>query len=228
MQSKSNGSQLIKLLDVYSDCWACAAVIKDPGLLKSDPLNPRMFKALCPSCKNETRRLPFPESSIRSVFEMIAECADMSKPILVLILVRTTYETMVENFVYRLLERSHCPDDICDSVINSTEHRGKASMIENLTGAKIGKLAKEMKFKTYFKTLEYINHKRNSFLHTGKVHKTGVKKIGELSYPGKVELDMDDIRTALGFAKDTIHFFAKLYTKFGEWAPIESPWFDEH
>jgi len=165
---------------------------------------------------------PYPASEIRPVFEMIVECAKLERPILVLTLVCTVYEIMVDGFLYRLLERRHCDPNICYAVVDIMEHRHKLDMIEELTYKKIGELAKEMKFTRFPKKFRQIKAKRNSFLHTGAAHKTVYEKFGKHEIPKTVPLDERDTKEALSFTEDAIHLFRKLYTKYGKWEP--SPW----
>jgi len=133
----------------------------------------------------------------------------------------TAHEAFMENFVFRLLERKNCPPNICDSVLDSTEYRGKVKIIENLIGKRIEKFAKEIKFDEYFVKLQKIKEKRNKFIHTGVVHKKIDKKIGDYTFPEYVDLDTEDLIMAVSFAELTIHFFAKLYTAYGKWEPPE-------
>jgi len=77
-----------------------------------------------------------------------------------------------------------------------------------------------MGFNRFFDTFQNIKKKRNSFIHTGRTHKTLEKKIGTFSIPSEVQLDESDTMEAVGFAEDTVHFFAKLYTEYGKWQPL--------
>jgi len=218
--SEHDLNQLTDTLDIYSDCWSCGAVINDPNLLKPDPLNPGRFRALCPSCKEETTRFEFPPTKLRPLFEMIVECAKLSRPILTLTLACTAYEAMMDGFVYRLLERRNCDEDVCLAFLDLTEHRTKANMIEYLTGRKIEKLAKGMGFRTFFHTLETIRARRNNFIHTGNVHKPVKNNIGAVSIFKEVQLNESDTKRALLFTEKTIHFLAALYTAYGKWHPL--------
>jgi hypothetical protein len=216
--------RIIKALDIHSDCGDCGAVIGDPNLLKPDPLNPGKYQALCPSCKHECMRLPYTTQAVRPIFEMIVECAKLGGPILVLTLVCTLYEIMVDGFLYRLLERRYCDDSVCDGILNIMEHRHKLDMIEELTHKTIGELAKELKFTRFPNNFRQIKSKRNSFLHTGTSHKVVYKKFGKVKMPEYLPLDERDTKEALSFAEDIIYLFAKLYTKYGKWEP--EPWAD--
>ena len=153
--------QLLALLNEYSDCWGCGEVIKDSSLLVPDPLNPGLFRTVCPSCDEETWRSPFPPKELRTIFEMIVECAELDRPILVLVLSCTVYEAMLDGFVFRLFERRHASPEICDAVINATEYRQKLKIIQGLTGKPIKKLTQSAGFKELTRTLEEIKRKRN-------------------------------------------------------------------
>ena len=217
---KERCRELLGLLNKYSDCWGCGEVIKDPNLLVPDPFNPGQFKSFCPTCKRETTRHLFPPKNLTSVFEMIAESAEMNRPILVLVLSCTVFETMVEDLVLRLLEKRHTYPEICEAVIDATDYRSKMRIIETITGKKPKRLAKSAGYDKLMGTLEAIKSKRNSFLHTGvamKVEMVEFKFDKRYTFPKHKELDEEDIKQALDFTIDTINLFAKLYTQFGKY-----------
>lgn len=78
-----------RVLNTYSDCDYCGAVIADENLRKPDILNPGRFRAMCPSCGRETSRVPFPPESEKQLFELMTELAELDnqKHILVMVLI---------------------------------------------------------------------------------------------------------------------------------------------
>ncbi len=193
-------NKLLGMLNIYSDCENCGVVTSDPDLLKPDPWNRGRFKSLCPSCKRETWRSPLISQRLNEVFEMMVQCAEIDRPILVLTLACTIYESMVYNFTYRLLEKENCSVDVCVFVSDSLDFRGSIKLIESMTSKDIKKLAKTLGFESLSKTYQEINQKRNSFLHT--------------AYSG--DLNEKDSIQGLQFAQNLILFFADLYTRYGK------------
>lgn len=216
-----NKNILRKVLDVYSDCHNCGAVIDDPELRKLDPYNPGYFRAVCPSCHQESRRGPFPPDTVKQIFELMADCVDLGRPILVVTLVCAAYEVSVDSFLFRLLERNNCPYDICFSVIESTDYRGKLRLIEELVGKKFKQLSRRNGFPKFFNKLEKMKLKRNRFIHKGEMHKLIDVKIGNYTIKKAAKLDASDIDEAIKFAVDVIGLFAKLFTEYGEFQPLE-------
>jgi hypothetical protein len=153
-------NKLFGILNIYSDCEHCGVVLSDPNLLKPDPYNPGRFKSLCPACKMETWRSPLVYSSLKEVFEMIAQCAEIGRPILVLTLACTAYEMMVDDFAYRLLEKENSSLDVCSFVVDSLELRGKIKLIESMTSKKIKDHAKDLGFDSLSTTYEKTKQKR--------------------------------------------------------------------
>lgn len=218
--------ELLRLIKEYSDCGACGQIIKDAGLLVPDPLNPGRYKSVCPECKEEFWRYPFPPKNLEQVFEMIAESAEMNRPILVLVLSCTVFEVLVEDLVLRLLERRHTFAEIIDAVMDATDYRLRMRMIETITGKKLKALAKSFGYDELFKTLDEIKSKRNSFLHAGVAKKVEMVEFTfdkKYKFPKFRELDDEDIKQALDFTIDTVNCFAKVYSEFGKYVYI-----DEH
>lgn len=209
-----------KVLDIYSDCDYCGAVIANEELRKPDIFNPGRFRAMCPSCGQETSRVPFPQESEKQIFELMTELAELDKHILVMILIAVAHEILVSSFTLRLLERKYCPPDINFAVVDSMEFRGKMRLIKELTGKSLEQLAKEFGFKHLYKEFEHLKTKRNAFLHEGVMHKLINKPVGTFTVRGKAELDEKDLRQAIGCAEEMVHFFARLFTKYGKYEPM--------
>jgi len=214
---------LTGILEVYSDCRNCGAIIDDPQLRTADPLNPGRFKSLCPSCNKESARVIFPGYVAEEIIRIIIDCAESSKPALVVTLACTVYEVMLDDFLYRLLERYNCPDFIAGSVVDLVGNRVKDDLIAEVTGKKIKKLAKDMGFKGFWGKLQDIKNKRNNFLHRGLTLKKVNGQRNKSTIPHYAELDDKDIGVAIEFIETTIRFFAKLSTKYGAWQPGEDP-----
>lgn len=216
--------ELLGLIKEYSDCGLCGQIIKDANLLVPDPYNPGRFRSVCPACQDETWRHPFPSKNLAQVFELIAESAEMNRAILVLVLSCTVFEVLVEDLVFRLLERRHTYPEVCEAVMDATGYHLRMRMIETITGKKLKALAKSFGYDQLMKTLEEIKDKRNSFLHGGvakKVEMVESKFDKKYKFPEFKELDDEDIKQALDFTIDTINCFAKIYTEHGKYIHME-------
>ncbi len=216
--------KLLKSLDSYSDSLKCGSVINDSSLLVPDELNLGKYRSLCPSCKHETMRTPFPPRSLRPVFEMLTECAELNRPILVLILACTAYESMFDGLFYRILERQHVFP--VDAIADGMEYRSKIRIFHNLTGKRFESYLDKLGFKKLPTNLMEIRRRRNGFIHTGVAHKEVEVKLDlhsgkQFCFPKRVDLDESDSERALKFTLDTIHCFARLYSDFGKYAEIE-------
>jgi hypothetical protein len=206
-----------KVLDIYSDCDYCGAVIASEELRKPDILNPGRFRAMCPSCCQETSRVPFPPASQKQIFELMTELAELNKHILVMVLIHVAHEILVSSFTLRLLERKHCPPDINFAVVDSMEFRGKLRLIKELTGKSLKQLAKEFGFKHLYEEFKKLKTKRNAFIHEGVLYKLISTPVGTCTVRRKAELDEKDLKQAIGCAEKMVHFFAQLFTKYGKY-----------
>jgi len=208
---KTEQDMLLTQLDRYWECFECGRVIDDPSLTKALE-TAGMGWGLgvpCPKCGSTVSKSKFPDERFRPLFEMIVECCQIERAILVLILAQTAFEGMLDDFLRRLLDRMNCPEDI--SLAITDEVRGinvKASFIKSLTGKDIMKMIRDVGFKDTVEQFETIRRKRNSFLHTAK---------------GKEDLTRDDITAALKFAYDTVDLYAALFSKYREWRPLVEP-----
>lgn len=212
-----------RVLNTYSDCDYCGAVIADENLRKPDILNPGRFRAMCPSCGRETSRVPFPPESEKQLFELMTELAELDnqKHILVMVLIAVAHEILVTSFILRLLERKYCPQDIYYAVEDSMEFRGKLKLIKELTGKNLEQHAKEFGFKNLYKEIEDLKAKRNAFVHEGVMHKLINKPVGTFTIREKAELDEEDLKKAISCAEKMVCFFAKLFTKYGKYEQPE-------
>jgi hypothetical protein len=206
-----------EVLDIYSDCNQCGAVIADKELKKPDILNPGRFRAMCPSCGRETSRVSFPPETEKQILELMTELAEADKYILVMILVAVVHEILVSSFTERLMERKYCPSDVVFAVVDSMEFRGKLKFIKDLTGKSLEKLAKEFGFKDLYKEFDNLKIKRNAFIHEGEMHKLINKNFDKFTFKEKAELDEKDLKQAISCAEEMVHFFAQIFTKHGKY-----------
>ena len=204
--------KLTRTVNEYSLCGSCGHVTMDSSLLLPDPFNPGLFRSICPECKRENMRYPFPPKELGPLFEMIAESAERERSILVLILSCTVYEALIGGFFFHLLERYFTHPDICEAVNETTEYRSKMRIIRSITGIKPKELAKSVGYEKLMCTLESIKIKRNGFLHTGIVHENKNRELLE-----------EDVLQALEFTIDVVDCFAKLHSEYREYEHICDP-----
>lgn len=200
---------LLAQLDRYWKCL-CGGVIDDPNVTKTlGPENGWGVLIPCPKCGRRISKSKFPSTRFRPLFEMIVECSQIERAILVLILAQTAFEAMLGDFLVELLLCMNCPDDVELGIANAlSSFDARARFIECLTGKSITKMIRDVGFKNIMTQFKEIRTKRNSFLHTA------VKK---------EELTMDDIKGALKFAYTTVDLYAALYSKYGEPRPLVEP-----
>ena len=163
----------------------------------------------CPECGGKTSKSKFPGAKFRPLFEMMVECSQLERAILVLILAQTAFESMLDSFLYRLLDNMNCPGGI--SLAITDEARGiiaKARFVKSLTGKDIKKMIRDVGFRDILEQFETIRKKRNSFLHTAEQ---------------KEYLIQDDITMALKFACATVDLYAALFSKYREQRPLIEP-----
>jgi hypothetical protein len=208
---KTEQDMLLTQLDRYWECFECGCVIDDPSLAKALE-TAGMGWGLgvpCPKCGCTVSKSKFPNERFRPLFKMMVECCQIERAILVLILAQTAFEGMLDDFLWRLLNRMNCPEDI--SLVITDKVRGinaKASFIKSLTGKDIKKMIRDMGFKNTWKQFETIRKKRNVFLHTAK---------------GKEGLSRNDIKAALEFAYVTVDLYAALFSEHRDWRPLVEP-----
>lgn len=220
MESQIN--KLQKVLEVYSDCWGCGTVIPDETLRTPDPLNPGRFRAICPSCNQETTRVPFPPESTKQILQLMCEVAEMNKPILVIILFAVIYENLVDEFTARLVQRKSWVLDISYEVVNSIDLRGKQRLIKELTGKALERHAKDMGFKGLPGKAGELIQKRNKFMHKGIMHKLANKDVGGDTVTKEVELNKDDQEEAVDCVIRIVDLFAHLFSEYGKYEEVDT------
>ena len=208
---KTEQDMLLTQLDRYWECFECGCVIDDPSLAKALETADMCWGlgVPCPKCGCTATKSKFPDERFRPLFEMMVECSQIERAILVLILAQTAFECMLDDFLWRILERMNCPEDI--SLVITDKTRGinaKASFIKSITDKDIGKMIRDVGFKDALEQFETIRKKRNSFLHTAKE---------------KEDLTWDDITVALKFAYVTVDLYAALFSEYREWRPLVEP-----
>lgn len=198
---------LLDQLDQYWECFNCGRVIKDLNLAKALETS-GMGWGLgipCPKCGGTASKRKFPDKRFRPLFEMMSECCQPERAILVLILAQTAFESMLNDFLSRLLRRMNCPEDIeiaVASEINS--FNAKERFIKSLTGKTFTKIIEDVGFKDIMTQFKTIRTKRNSFLHTAD----------------EQDLTSDDIKEALKFACATVDLYAVLFSEYREWRSL--------
>jgi len=140
---------------------------------------------------------------------MMVECSQLERAILVLILAQTTFESMLDDFLWRLLDNMNCPEDIAPAIIDRLYGvDAKFGFVKSLTGKKIGEIAGDIGFKNIIEKFNEVRAKRNSFLHTAIVEK---------------DLTQGDIIMALKFACVTVDLYAALFSRYREQRPLIEP-----
>ena len=203
---------LLAQLDRYWKCFECGRVIDDPSLAKTLE-TAGMGWGLgvpCPKCRSTTSKNKFPNKRFRPLFEMMVECCQTERAILVLILAQTAFEGMLDDFLVRLLDRMNCPEDIALAVTDQVRGiSAKARFVKSLTGKDIEKMIGDVGFRDIVEQFETIRKKRNSFLHTAKQEE---------------DLTQDDITMALKFACATVDLYVILFSKYREQRPLTEPY----
>ena len=201
---------LLAQLDQYWECFNCGCVIKDPNLAKVLQTSGMGWGlgVPCPKCGGTTSKSKFPDKRFRPLFEMMIECCQTERAILILILAQTAFEGMLDDFLCRILRRMNCPEDIESAVtLEINSFNAKQRFIKSLTGKNITEMIKDVGFRDIIKQFEAIRAKRNSFLHTA----------------AEKDLTLDDIKEALKFAYATVDLYAVLFSKYREWRPLIEP-----
>jgi len=213
---KTEQDMLLTQLDRYWKCFECGRVIDDPNLTKTLE-TAGMGWGLgvpCPKCGSTVSKSKFPDERFRPLFEMMVECFQIERAILVLILAQTAFEGMLDDFLRRLLDRMNCPEDISLAITDKVRGiNAKANFIKSLTDKDIRKMIRDVGFKDTLEQFETIRRKRNSFLHTAK---------------GKEDLTRDDITAALKFAYVTVDLYAALFSEYRDWRPLVEPEDNSH
>ncbi len=207
----SEHDSLLAQLDRYWQCFACGRIIGDPNLAKALETAGGGWGVMipCPKCDTKMSKGRFPDARFRPLFKMMVECSQLERAILVLILAQTTFESMLDGFLWRLLDNMNCPEDIAPAITDRLYSvHAKFGFVKSLTGKKIGEIARDIGFKDAMKGFEEVRTKRNSFLHTAKVEK---------------DLTQDDITMALKFACTTVDLYAALFSKYREQRPLIEP-----
>lgn len=203
---KTEQDMLLTQLDRYWECVECGCVIDDPSLTKALETVGWGLGVPCPKCGSKASKSKFPDERFRPLFEMMVECSQIERAILVLILAQTAFEGMLDDFLRRLLDRMNCPEDISLAITDKVRGiNAKSSFIKSLTDKDIGKMIRDVGFKDTLEQFETIRRKRNSFLHTAK---------------GKEYLTWDDITAALKFAYVTVDLYAALFSEYRDWRPL--------
>jgi hypothetical protein len=200
--------ELLVQLDQYWECFNCGCLIKDPNLAKTLQTTGWGLGIPCPKCGGTASKRKFPDERFRPLFEMMSECCQPERAILVLILAQTAFESMLNDFLSRLLRRMNCPEDIEIAVayeINS--FNAKQRFIKSLTGKTFTKIIEHVGFKDIITQFKTIRAKRNSFLHTAD----------------EQDLTSDDIKETLKFACATVDLYAVLFSEYREWLPLVEP-----
>jgi hypothetical protein len=201
---------LLAQLDRYWECFNCGRVINDPNLAKVLGTTGTGWGlgVPCPKCGGTASKSKFPDKRFRPLFEMMIECYQTDRAILVLILAQTAFEGMFDDFLRRLLRRMNCPEDVELAITYAlNSFNAKTRFIKSLTGKKIAKIIEDVGFKDIMRQFETIRTKRNSFLHTA----------------GEKDLTLDDIKEALKFACATVDLYAALFSEYREWRPLVEP-----
>ena len=204
----SEQDSLLAQLDRYWECFNCGRVVDDPSLAKTLETAGMGWGAgiACPECGGATSKMKFPSNRFRPLFEMMIECSQTERAILVLILAQTAFEGMLDDFLGRLLDHMNCPEDISLAITDEVRSiNAKARFIKCLTGKDIRKMIRDVGFKDIVEQFETIRRKRNSFLHTAQE---------------KEDLTRDDITAALKFACATVDLYAVLFSEYREWRPL--------
>jgi len=146
----SEQNKLLAQLDRYWECLRCGRVIDDPATAKD------LGKAglgwgemiSCPKCGERGSKERFPDARFRPLFEMLVECFQLKREILVLILAQTTFEAMLRDLMAGLLYRRECHDDITFAITNTLRDTSTTErFIKELTGETVHGLFKEVGFK---------------------------------------------------------------------------------
>ena len=204
----SEQDALLAQLNRYWECFNCGRVIDDPSLAKALERAGMGWGAgvPCPKCGGTVSKSKFPSKKFRPLFEMMVECSQIERAILVLILAQTAFEGMLDDFLWRLLDHMNCPEDISFAITDELRTiKAKARFVKSLTGKDLGKMIKDLGFKDIVEQFETIRKKRNSFLHTAEERK---------------DLTQDDITGALKFACATVELYAALFSECREWRPL--------
>lgn len=199
---------LLDQLDQYWECFNCGRVIKDPNLAKILQTAGWGLGVPCPQCSGTASKRKFPDKRFRPLFEMMSECCQPERAILVLILAQTAFESMLNDFLSRLLRRMNCPKDVEIAVVDGMNtFNAKERFIKSLTGGTFTKIIEHVGFKDIMTQFKTIRAKRNSFLHTAD----------------EQDLTSDDIKEALKFAYATVDLYAVLFSEYREWRPLVEP-----
>ena len=207
----SEQDSLLAQLDRYWQCFDCGRIIDDKNLAKALKTAGMGWglNIPCPECGGKTSKSKFPDIRFRPLFEMMVECSQLERAILVLILAQTAFESMLDDFLWRLLDNMNCPEDIALAITDRLYSvDAKFRFVESLTGKQIRKITRDIGFRNIMKEFNEVRTKRNSFLHTAIVEKG---------------LTQDDITMALKFACATVDLYAALFSKYGEQGPLIEP-----
>ena len=207
----SEQDSLLAQLDRYWQCFGCGRIIDDKNLAKALKTAGMGWglNIPCPECGGKTSKSKFPGAKFRPLFEMMVECSQLERAILVLILAQTAFESMLDSFLCRLLDNMNCPGGITLAITD--EVRGiiaKARFVKSLAGKDIKKMIGDVGFRDILEQFETIRKKRNSFLHTAEQ---------------KEDLTQNDITMALKFACATVDLYAALFSKYREQRPLVEP-----
>ena len=201
---------LLAQLDRYWECFECGRVINDPNSAKVLRTTGSGWGlgVPCPKCGSTASKSKFPDKRFRPLFEMMIECYQTERAILILILAQTTFEGMLDDFLRRLLQRMNCPEDVELAITYAlNSFNTKTRFVKSLTGKTFAKIIEDVGFKGMMRQFERIRVRRNSFLHTA----------------GEKDLTLDDIKETLKFACATVDLYAVLFSEYREWRPLVEP-----
>ncbi len=209
----SEHERLVSQLNRYCECvYGCGRVLDAPRLaeqLRESKWGIGMLT--CPECGSEGKMVLFPSLRFTPVFEMMVECYQTRRAVLVLILAQTAFEGMLDDLLFRLLEKMNCPDDVQFAIANALRgFRAKDDFVKHLTGKSLGGLATDAGWPHIMPRFDKISRTRNSFLHTAEAE----------------ELGEDDMNQALAFACDTVDLYAALCSTYREQRPLIEPDWD--
>jgi len=126
----------------------------------------------CPKCGSRATKRAFPPVRFRPLFEMMAECFQLKRAILVLILSQTTFEAMLGDLICGIFDRRSCDPDISFAVISALGDMSTTNrLVEELTGKTVYRLLKDVGYKGMANRLSEIRYLRNSFLHSAEQKK---------------------------------------------------------
>lgn len=211
---------LLNQLDKYWECQYCNSIIKDPKTAKKLGITDGSWgiEIPCPICGKNITKFKFPDKRFRSLFEMIDESYKAKRKILVIVLSQVAFESMLDDFLIRLLTHTNCPEDIVFAVTDELRSiNSKINLIKSVTNKDLKNMLRNVGYKDMWKNFENIRSKRNSFMHTAKP---------------KIDITENDMKEAFKFASDTIDLFSKLFNEYREWRPLfepeDSPYFDAY